>query len=1320
MSSVGQAVGGVVGAVVGFFTPLGPLYGAQLGMMAGGYLDPPKGPHSYGPRLDDLSVQTSTYGAFIPRVYGHAPIVGNIIWLENNKLREVSKTESEGGKGGGGGSEVTTYSYYATFAVGICHGPISAVRRIWIGNKLFYDAGSSDEGTVRQGGENAKYFTVHTGSETQQPDDRMEATLGVGNVPAYRGLAYIVFKDLPLKDYGNSLMAAQVKVEVCHAVDPVSFALSGHSNAWAIPYYGSNTGYNARALQNPCDSRGLQNIFQRVSYTDYAVQQVNRSGKSTWYHGGVWTGSTTLYGFSGKANLNDASFAYIDMASAQPWIGYLSNNKMIRFQCPIIPGGALYGNAQFAESNGAVWVRLQDKMWNATSGVVDLGSASDTSAYVRAGNLFLAGIPAMPEGSLSSALNYIEHDDTGAVVRSGAIPFTQTSVAARRSGLAAGGSNNMGGCVDERYFYFSYLSDQATGGGDCSVVCMVFDIIDNTFVREVNLPCTMGAGTPAFSLMAAGNLQCSVHGRVVYAQWEEDDDYSKVHYLSFAPLQFNAQSTTLGGIVGTEVLRSNILSASDIDVTSLTDAVRGYRVSNNGSIRSAIEPLTAAFPFDVIQSGYKVKFIRRGGSALVATIPASDFDARAMDSASGFSISDVREMDTQLPCRVVVNYLDESREYDTGSQYAARINTDAVNVEQLDLPIVMIADEAAQAAEVLLYMRWLDRNTVSFRLPPTYAHLEPVDIVTVETETRSYTLRLTQVSYLPDGRLECQAKPYLNTTYTSAAKGQSGNLPGSVIPFRGPSYYALIDCACLKDAMNTPGFLAVMGGVYDSWAGGTIVRSTDVGATWNPVMSFSVESTTGICAAPLGAAASDCIDAKSTLSVVMQAGALASVTRDQMLNGANHFAYGAPGRWEIIAAQNCTLQSDGGYILRDLLRGRFGTEHHTGSHSDGDTLVVLGDLGTPFFPVSSSTIGAAYLYKGITSGAAIDSDSAAEFAYVGENLKPLSPVFLNAARDVASHWNIAWVRRTRIDGEWRDLIDVPVGEVSESYEIDIYGSSAFSAVKRTLTATTNAAQYTLAQQIADFGSDRTTLYAAVYQKSAAVGRGNGVRGTFSVPPNAVINDLFWSSVSLLLHFNGTGGSTTFTDQTGKTVTPTNASLSTTSPKFGTACGAFNGTNASLAVANNAAFQFGSGDFTVEFYCRNNEIAATKFFALFGAAGALSWWIYRSAQQVYAAASADGTNNAVLISSGNVITSTSAWYHVAFVRRGNAFTLYVDGLVVGTASFSGSLFATTSPLSVGQYGGGFFFNGSLDELRVTKGVARYIGEFTPPASEFPNQ
>ncbi|MDO9008759.1 MAG: hypothetical protein Q7U80_11120, partial [Thiobacillus sp.] len=208
---------GVVGAVVGFYTGVGPVYGAQIGMMIGGAIDPPEGPVINGPRLDDLSVQTSTYGAFIPRNYGTIAQNGNIFWLKGDALTETPRAEESGGKGGPT-STTNLWDYSATFALGLsdCSDgtPIDGVRRIWINGQLFYDAGSIDVSTIIASNEASEFFTLYTGTDTQLPDPLIQADKGASNVPAYRGLAYIVFESLPLAKYNNSLAGAQIKVEI--------------------------------------------------------------------------------------------------------------------------------------------------------------------------------------------------------------------------------------------------------------------------------------------------------------------------------------------------------------------------------------------------------------------------------------------------------------------------------------------------------------------------------------------------------------------------------------------------------------------------------------------------------------------------------------------------------------------------------------------------------------------------------------------------------------------------------------------------------------------------------------------------------------------------------------------------------------------------------------------------------------------------------------------------------------------------------------------------------------------------------------------------
>ena len=193
-----SVAGGAAGAVFG---PAGAIAGRIAGALAGNFIDRSlfaEDRSVQGPRLADLDVMASTEGAPIPRVYGRAPLSGQVIWA--TRLEEVVSTRTEGGSGGGkggiaggGGGSVTTttYSYYANFAVGLCEGEIGHVGRIWADGKPLDISGLN----VR----------VHRGGEYQAADDLIVAKEGAGNAPAYRGLAYVVFERLPLADFGNRI-----------------------------------------------------------------------------------------------------------------------------------------------------------------------------------------------------------------------------------------------------------------------------------------------------------------------------------------------------------------------------------------------------------------------------------------------------------------------------------------------------------------------------------------------------------------------------------------------------------------------------------------------------------------------------------------------------------------------------------------------------------------------------------------------------------------------------------------------------------------------------------------------------------------------------------------------------------------------------------------------------------------------------------------------------------------------------------------------------------------------------------------------------------
>lgn len=110
-----------------------------------------------------------------------------------------------------------------------------------------------------------------------------------------------------------------------------------------------------------------------------------------------------------------------------------------------------------------------------------------------------------------------------------------------------------------------------------------------------------------------------------------------------------------------------------------------------------------------------------------------------------------------------------------------------------------------------------------------------------------------------------------------------------------------------------------------------------------------------------------------------------------------------------------------------------------------------------------------------------------DFTYNANALKPYSPVQIAGARDGSGNLTLTWLRRTRIGGDWRDGVDVPLSEESEKYEIDVMSGST---VKRTITGLTSpTASYTAAQQVTDFGSAQSSIAVNIYQLSAKIGRG---------------------------------------------------------------------------------------------------------------------------------------------------------------------------------------------------------------------------------------
>lgn len=1279
MSSNGNALGYVVGAIVGYFTG-GTSYiltGAALGGAVGAALDPPKGPNLQGPRLDDLSVQTSTYGVPIPRIYGTLATFGNVFWLENDKLKEVARKKKTGGKGGGG-SSVTTYSYFATFAVGLCRGPIAGVRRIWIGSKLIYDARSDDIEAIIASNQAAEGFRVYLGNDTQNPDPRMQADKGINNTPAYRGLAYIVFYDYALADHGNSLMGAQVKVEV----------VTQSADAWRIQKLTDinpqSEDANLKQLLWSChvENDEIIKVFAGTWLANYAGKDLNVITKSVVGNSISINGMTSITSSTSLilGNADRSVFMQRAYGVGTPTYYLYDGTGLVNTLVSTIDH--YDEQARFALSGSLCAI--------ASSGISPGMSVFDGSTFIGT----------LPVGGYVYGLSIVNKKIYALIASTSAIVEIFDIDSMSKIDEWVGGPSSIAGIVDTSFYCDNESEGYILEIGNSPSTGKIYKIGPNGIQ-------TIRTGIGINYDLNRYGFKSFINDFFIWGYAPSVNKF-EVYYCGFKP---SNQQIELSDIVESEMLQSGLIAAPDVDVSDLTEDVRGYRITQLGAIRSAIEPLRSAWPFDVVQAGYQIECKRRGGSSVV-TIPASKLDCRAIGTDQGPQLSISREMESQLPRRLQLKYLDTTREYDTGEQSAERINVESVSTTVADLPIVFTPDEAAQKAEILLYLYWMDRRDITFKLPPEYLALEPSDIVTIVTDDASYILRIVGITYTHDGRLECRAKFHDAATYTSDATGDSGSSTGTTVGLTGPTYYELLDIPTVIEDQNVPSFVAVASGVTSGWPGGIIFRSADNGQTWEDLQAFDGECTFGYARNALNPAPPSFIDARNVLTVDMINGDLESITELAMLNGGNLFAYGVNGRWEIISARTVTLNADGSYSLRDMLRGRYGTEWAAGLHVSGDVLVLLNDTDNALVGADSAQIGLPRLYRGITAGRSIDSDSNRQFTYNAVNLEPLSPVYVRGNRHpVTSDWSLFWIRRTRIGGEWRNLVDASLGESTEAYEIDILNGSG--QVVRTLTATNPTVQYTSAQQTADFGAIVTNVEGIIYQVSSIVGRGYGAAFDIGLADA----DPYFSNVVLLMHFDGANNGTSFPDVTGKTATRFGDVITSTAQfKYGTASAYFDGANDRLSFADNSGFDFGTGNFTIDFWWRPTaaDFGIIVEHANSPASGVAGIFIQYNASGTIMSGQAFGAT--ILTSSTTIPLNT--WVFVSVQRSGSNWTMYFDGIVVATGTSAANLTAS-GPLTIGgtSRSSADTPTGYIDDLRITKGVARYTGPFTPPTEPF---
>ena len=522
-------------------------------------------------------------------------------------------------------------------------------------------------------------------------------------------------------------------------------------------------------------------------------------------------------------------------------------------------------------------------------------------------------------------------------------------------------------------------------------------------------------------------------------------------------------------------------------LASITRPVRCMAVSQIVNMRSVIELLESAYFFEMTVSD-KIYFRPRGGAS-VATIPYLDLGAtKGTDSPEPLALLQANEL--EIPAQVALTYINIDNDYQPDTQYSDRLISAADGtLNALSMALGMSADEAKAIADTILLDAATSVLSSTIQVLGDYCRLEPTDVVTLTGQdgamfrarlvkkTDSYPL-LTFDAVLDD------ASALVETGITSADYTSST----VVVPVAG-TLMALMDVPILQDSDNDAGFYVATKGDSALYPGSAVFNSVD-DVTYVRKATVMESAVFGVCTTTLGDwTRGRMFDEMNTITVDVGLGSLASDTRDNVLHdlAINAMLVGS----EMIQFRTATITAPGVYVLSGLLRGGRGTEWAMTGHVASERCVLLRAAGLRRVPMLNTDLGLSRYYKGVTLGEPLSSAAAVSFTDTAIGLKPFSPILFKAGRDAANNVVFEWQRRTRLAVRMIGPlgINVPLGEDTESYEIDIFSSSSYSTVVRTIASSTPTASYTAAQQTADGLTPGNIIYARVYQRSATVGRG---------------------------------------------------------------------------------------------------------------------------------------------------------------------------------------------------------------------------------------
>jgi GTA TIM-barrel-like domain/Putative phage tail protein len=557
--------------------------------------------------------------------------------------------------------------------------------------------------------------------------------------------------------------------------------------------------------------------------------------------------------------------------------------------------------------------------------------------------------------------------------------------------------------------------------------------------------------------------------------WSDAENYARGHWLNG-----RLGAVDLATLIEALALRFGL---GTVDVSAVSGLIDGFVLDRPMSGRDALENLLSVFALDAVESAGVLKFKPRA-TRVTQALARQELVEFGRDKST---LQETRLQETDLPRAIRLAYVESALEYRAAAVEQLRTDTASSREIILQLPAAVPQSLAQARVDVALAESWVQRATAQFALPPRLLGLEPGDVVTIDAKP----YRLSSVVDAEARAVE--AIWHDASVYEVPALVERTALPKLADVF-GPADILMLDLALATTAQPAAPWLAAQA---KPWPGRLNVLKQQGAATYSFNTEISAQATMGETLNGLPQGLLGRVDYTHELSVVLDFGALSSVSRAELFAGYNSAAVGTPETgYEIIQFERAVLTAPHTFKLQGLLRSQAGSfAEMLVTRAAGQRFVLLNAaLGQAQGNLSDAVLSSRWKI----GPAQLDSGHAAyvtlDLLPTVKALRPLRPTHLKLKRDAAGV-TFSWIRQTRSGGDAWDVDDVPLGEEQERYVLQVM-SGAF--VQRSWNPTQTQQFYSNAEIAADFGSLPASLFLRVAQISAVTGAGTFLERTLNV------------------------------------------------------------------------------------------------------------------------------------------------------------------------------------------------------------------------------